>query len=45
MLQVSTSGREGTLYQRYGLDEDIELEYTRNQEKADEHQDQLRFGL
>jgi len=28
-----------------GFDEDMVLEYIRSQEKADEHQDQLRFGL
>ena len=28
-----------------GLDEDMVIEYIRSQEKADEHQDQLRFGL
>ncbi len=28
-----------------GLDEDMVIEYIRSQEKADEQQDQLRFGL
>ena len=28
-----------------GLDEEMVIEYIRNQEKADEQQDQLRFGL
>ena len=28
-----------------GLDEDVVIEYIRSQEKADEQQDQLRFGL
>ena len=28
-----------------GLDEEMVLEYIRNQEKVDEHRDQLRFGL
>ncbi len=27
-----------------GLDEDMVIEYIRSQEKADERQDQLRFG-
>ncbi len=28
-----------------GLDEDMVLEYIRNQEKEDEHRDQIRFGI
>jgi hypothetical protein len=36
---------EGVFFSTVGLDEKMVREYIRNQEKQDEHREQLKFGI